>query len=467
MAVSDIEKKILLNVRKAISDYSMIESNQRVLVSVSGGPDSVALLLILNHLSSELSLQLGVFHLNHGLRKEAASDEKFVKELAENLKLPFYGFKADVREIASTYGISLEEAGRKARYELLEKVSLEEGYERVALGHTMSDVAETVIMKLLTHSSAESLRGIPPKRGKYIRPLIYLKRRDVLEFLSFLNQPYCVDTTNLGKENLRARIRNEILPLFLKINPSFEEKMFSLSNSAFEIHDYLEEEAKKVEKECFLKVNNEPAIDTSKANNLHPAVLKRFIFNFLLIAGVNEKRISSEMVDEAVQVFLGQKKSLDLPGRSRLVRRKHLLLASPKKKELLELKPIKIELPGKAILKEAGFLLEVSLLEERPSDLLDGKYSCILDADKVGKKIVVRSFKEGDRMKPLGMSSEKKLQDIFVDEKVEREKRKLIPVLTNEDGRIFWLATLRISEDFKVDEHTKRYYWFRIKLLEE
>lgn len=456
---------ILQKVRKAISDFSLLEKGESVLVSVSGGPDSTALLKILAELSKEFDLKLAVFHLNHMLRESASKDEAFVKDLAESLGLKLFSFKVDVRKVAQEEGISIEEAGRKVRYELLQKVSYEEGFQKVALGHTLSDNAETLLMRFVTNSNFEALKGIPPKREIFVRPLIYLTKEEVLSYLDSIGQPYCTDETNLSAENLRSYVRTKIVPLVKEINPSFEQKVFELAASVFEFSDLLERLSKEAEKECVFKTEAGVFIIADKLEELHPAIAKKVVFRALLLAGLSRKKITKELVSRVLLHARKKSGSFDISPFLRATFKSDsvALLLKSEPKEIL---PFEVEIPATVEIEGAGLVLEARITTQRPAELGDGKETCVLDAEKLGRKLVIRSFKPGDRMIPLGMSFPKKVHDIFVDEKVPREERKAVPIVEAENGKICWIPFLRVSEEFKVDEKTRHFALLSIKRKE-
>jgi tRNA(Ile)-lysidine synthase len=465
MQRTSFEKTLVRKVRQAAAEFNLFDANDRILTAVSGGPDSVALLLVLNKLKHEYGFELGVFHLNHGLRKEASREEKFVADLAFQLGLPFYGFKRCVKDVAKSLKLSVEEAGRKLRYELMEEVAEKEGYSKIATGHTLTDVAETVLMRFIKNSSFESLAGIPPRRAKVIRPLILATRVEVLAFLEEMSQPFFTDATNLGEENLRAKIRNRIMPHLKEINPSLEEKLFELSLSVQEFEDFLTGEANRL-----LEMgmdHKEVALDALTLLKAHPAVIKKAIYIFLLKAGISTKRITQTHVEDVYRVLAGRKKATNLPGGLKAeLAGSSLRLKKAKEEQVRGLPTLEFEPPASLEITE-GIRLTVEVLNEKPDDLGDGKNSCVLDADKVGCKLRVRSWQHGDRMVPFGSSFSKKLQDIFTDAKIPTSIKKLFPVIEAENGKICWVAGLRISEEFKVDSTTSRYYRFKINGLEE
>lgn len=157
----------------------------------------------------------------------------------------------------------------------MEDVARREGFERVALGHTMSDVAETLVMRLVTHSSFEALKSVPPRRGMFVRPLIYLSRSELLSYLNFMGQDYCVDETNTSGENIRSIVRNRIMPEIRQINPSFEEKAFALARTVSEFSDFLDRLAKREAENLVSATEGIHCLDAKGILEVHPFLQER------------------------------------------------------------------------------------------------------------------------------------------------------------------------------------------------
>lgn len=470
MKTKNPEKNFLNKFKKAVKDFNLIKEGDRILVAVSGGPDSTALLITLVKLKEDFGInEIAVFHLNHKLRVEADEDEHFVRELVKKLKLKGFFFKKDVSSEASRYGLSVEEAGRLIRYKLIQKIMEDYGYNSAALGHNLDDFAETVVMRFITNSNFESLKGISPKAGNIIRPLIYLRKKEIIEYLNEISQPYQVDKTNLSNENIRAIIRNKVIPLFEEINPSFVSQVFKLGQSVFEFVEFLEERVSEVIKGSVKKSGEVFEVEFERLKEEHPAVRKRLFFRLLTDLGVSPKvirRVHIEMLDSALSEHTGYE--LDLPGEIKLVKEaKKFLIGRAEFFKKSELSQRIFSVPGKVYLDEVGLTIKANILNSKPDNLGDGTYECVLDADKVGKVLTIRSWKRGDRMKPFGMNFEKKLQDIFVDEKLPRRKRSLVPIITAEDGRICWIVGFRISDEFAVQENTKRFLHLKAEKSEK
>ena len=237
-------------VRKAICDYSMIEKSDRILVALSGGADSCALLVCLKMLSSVYNFSLSALHINHGIRgQEADRDMFFSKALCEKYDIPFFCEHCDIPALSKMSGLSLELTARNERYIIFEKVCKDNGFEAVALAHTASDNAETVIFNLTRGSSISGLCGIPAKRVLYqnvniIRPLIFVTRSEVEMYLEQCNQDFITDSTNNSDDYTRNYIRHNIIPSLKSINPSIENTLTATSVMLKADSDFLDSFAK-------------------------------------------------------------------------------------------------------------------------------------------------------------------------------------------------------------------------------
>src|SRR3989304_8936645 len=239
--------EILRKFEQTIKRFNMLQKGDRVIVACSGGPDSVALLHLLNQIKEKYDLKLFVAHINHKLRgQESDEDERFVKRLAQNLRLDSYARSFDVARIARKKKLSLEEAAREVRYEYLNKLALRLRATKISLGHNADDQAETVLMRLIRGTGALGLTGMSIVRGKIIRPLLQIKREEIEEFLKEQNLGSRIDSSNLRQDYLRNRIRLELLPhLKRNYNPKIIDTLNRTASILSAQEDYLEKETLK------------------------------------------------------------------------------------------------------------------------------------------------------------------------------------------------------------------------------
>ena len=211
------------DVEKFIRKYNMLQSGDCVIAGVSGGADSVCMLLILHELSESMGFSVRAVHLNHMIRgDEADRDEAFVAELCDRINVPLKSFRRNVPEIAAEEGLSSEEAGRKIRYQLFEEAADDAQKEfkrvRIAVAHNRDDLAETVIFNMARGSSLKGLTGIRPVRDDIIRPILFAGRNEIEDYLAEKGESYCTDSTNLGDDYSRNRIRHVIIPALKELN---------------------------------------------------------------------------------------------------------------------------------------------------------------------------------------------------------------------------------------------------------
>lgn len=316
---------ILDAVKNTIKRYRLINRNDKVVIGVSGGPDSVALLYILNSLKKELRLSLHIAHLDHGLRKDSDKDAAFVKELAEKLKIPVTVAKINIQELAKKG--SPEEIARNARLGFLFKVSRDIKATKIALGHNLDDQAETVMMRILRGAGLYGLSGILPKRciaGYWIiRPLIEVKRKDIEKFLKRKKIEPIMDTSNLEDIYLRNRIRNCLLPLLEKhYNKNIKEVLSTMAENVGHDYDYLSLLVNRVMRRLGKNINLERFL------KLHPAMQRLVLRTKIAQVKGNLRRLTFQHIREIEDLIFNRpiNSIVDLPKGISVVKRKKTLL---------------------------------------------------------------------------------------------------------------------------------------------
>ena len=449
-----------------IRRFSMIEKGDRVLVAVSGGPDSVALLHALWSLRDDLDIDLHVAHLNHSFRgEESDSDAKYVADLSGNLGLPFTVEKIDIPHIQKALRLSAEEAARLVRHDFLDRTADQVGATKIALGHTADDQVETVLLNLLRGTGIDGLSGMPPVRDRLIRPLISVKRSQVEEYVAQNDLHPRTDITNLQPEYTRNKVRLELLPLLRQeFNTDIDAGILRLSELARDDSTYLNMEAANVLSRITIEKDEKLAVDVEGFSAL-PAALQRRVIREAI------RGVRSEITDigfvhiESIIKLLdaGSDFDYDLP-KGMFVRRKVKKLAFLTKRLYAE--PViycyELAVPGKTAIPE----IDAAVIIESMAKLVDpvrppGSMEIVLDQKCLVGKLRVRSWKPGDRIQPFGMTGSKKIQDIFVDAKVPRESRDRVPIM--EDGqKIIWVAGFALSDLVKVTESTGDFIVMRV-----
>jgi len=454
----NLAKQTLARVRETISHLEMIQRNDRVIVAVSGGADSISLLHLLYSLRDFFSIHLVVAHFEHGLRPtEDPAETGFVQQFAASLGLPFESEKGS---LSIGRGASIEERARNARYDFLERMRGKHNAQRIALGHTLNDQAETLLMRLLRGSGPAGLGSIPPVRNStIIRPLIETERREIEAYLDSQGLAWKTDSSNLQPTYLRNRIRLELIPLLENYQPRLVKLLGQTTAILRDENACLEKIAdawltSKVE----MKPEGSFRISIPSLFELPIALRRRVTRQLIGKVKKDLRRISSDHIESAEKLMRGEKPqgSLSLPNSVKIKRAYDHLIFSAEPGRKLDSFSYNLGGPGEHQLEEIGLLIS---LFEMPNSMglpLEGSpWTAFLDAEKVHYPLTVRSFRPGDRFVPLGMTGHKKLKDFFVDLKIPRDQRYSTPILCCDNIPV-WVCGFRIDDRFKVTPETKR-----------
>lgn len=288
-----------------IKKNNLIRENDKILVAVSGGPDSICLLNILYNLKERLKIELYVAHVNHLIRKEAKSDAEFVKEFCDSKNIEFFYKECDVKEKAQTEKISTEEAGRNARYDFFEEIANKYSINKIAIGHNKNDLAETLIMNILRGTGTQGLKAILNKNGKYIRPLLDVDREKIEEYCEKNNLKPRIDLTNFENNYTRNKIRNIVIPYVKKeFNPNIVETLTRLSQIATEEQDFINLEVEKAYKKILLSEESENIkISGKKFVEIHTAIQKRTILYIINRLFGNTKQIEKKHIEDIIKLI--------------------------------------------------------------------------------------------------------------------------------------------------------------------
>jgi len=462
----EIEKKLVRAVRETIVRYEMFEKGDRVLVAVSGGPDSVALVHILNTVAGDYSLQLAIAHLNHSLRgQESDRDAGFVAALAEKFELPCYLEKKDVKAFQRRRRLSLEEAARRVRYEFYEAVSTKDGFNKIALGHHSDDNAELVLMNLLRGSGPLGLSGIAPVRdSKIVRPLIHLKRFEILEYVSAKKIAFVTDTSNIDPAYRRNRIRHCLMPELKKsYNPAIVDSLNRLGEILQAEDQWMDQALESVFADSIIDQTSDGIrLDLPKFNKMHPAAGRRIIRKAILSVKHDLRRITFSHVD-AVLDLAGKIRSggfLDLPDGIRVIKDTAVLTIKKKGREgltdMINYR-YKIFAEGTTPIIEAQVAIKLVGIDigDVPEFKDAGTNRAFFDRDCLRFPMVIRNFRPGDRFSPLGVDGTQKLKKFFINNKIPARQRYKCPLLVSEN-KIIWVGGLRIDNSVKLGPKTRR-----------
>ncbi|MEW6671238.1 MAG: tRNA lysidine(34) synthetase TilS [Thermodesulfobacteriota bacterium] len=454
----------------------MFQPGDSVLVGVSGGPDSVALLHVLNILARQLSINLGVAHLNHSLRqKDSDQDAAFVEALANKLNLPCYIHKADTRAYQRRHRLSTEEAARQLRYAYYNSVAETHRFDKVAVAHHSDDNAELVLMSLFRGSGPLGIAGIPPVRhAMIVRPFIEVGRAEIMDFLNRNGLQYVYDRSNEDDRFLRNKVRRQLVPLLKKeYNPMVVDALNRVSAILRSEDEWMEAMLTPLYDQAVAAVREDQTVLlVTRLRPLPEAAVRRIVRRAVAAAKGDLRRISFKHI-RAITGLMGPARTgrLDLPDRISVRRDGDHLVFS---KESIPLRLIEgasgatrstatepayeyeIGGPETVLVREIGRYLKFEAFEgNRPDIRQSGHSAAFFDMDRLHFPLKIRNVRPGDRFTPLGMTGSQKVKKYFIDNKVPRAERYRCPLLLSA-GKIIWVAGHRIDDSVKVLPTTQR-----------
>ena len=297
-----MKEKVLETIKK----YNLIENGDKLVLGVSGGPDSISMLNILNQIKKQgiIDFKIYVAHINHMIRKEAKTDEEYVKKYCDKNKIEFYSKSIDVRKLANNNKVGTEEAGRMVRYKFFDEVLEKTGSNKIAIAHNKNDKAETIIMNILRGSGITGLKGIEPKRGKYIRPLVECERCEIEDYCEKEKLNPRIDKTNFENIYTRNKIRNIVIPYIKKeFNPNIIETLNRLSELVVDEEEYLEKQVEKIYKEILIEENKSEIVIDLKQFNIQEKVIKSrvVLYTITRLFGTS-KEISKVHIEDIIKL---------------------------------------------------------------------------------------------------------------------------------------------------------------------
>lgn len=430
-------------VKLTIQKHNMLSAGDSVCVALSGGADSVALLLVLYELSAELDFSLSAVHINHLLRGgESDRDENFCRDLCGRLDVPLQIFREDAAAFSHSLGESVETGARKLRYQIFDSLTA----DKIATAHNLNDNAETLLFRLARGTGLRGLSGIPAVRDNIIRPLIECGRDEIEAFLAEREQPFVTDSTNLSDDYARNRIRHNIIPEMQAVHGAFPDCVTRMTESFAEDEDFLTTEAKKCEKESLFL--------------LHPAIRKRVIINQLKSHNL---KVSAEKISEIEDALLLHK--------SRVMLENGFFAAFDKgvmriyEEQPAEIPEAVVALPNREYSFNGDRIVKISVQSGEivsEKDIVN-KNSTIYyaDYDTIQGDVVLRNRLRNDVIKPVNSVHTKDLRKIL-QEKLPPEERKISAVLEDKNG-IIWAEHAGIAHRVKVCENTENY--LRIEII--
>ncbi|RKD35154.1 tRNA lysidine(34) synthetase TilS [Lacrimispora algidixylanolytica] len=424
----------------------------RVIVAFSGGADSVCLLVILNELKDVLEISLKAVHVHHGLRGlEADRDSEYAKELTASLSLPFSCAHVDVTGYAKEHRLSVEEAGRHLRYEILEQERILFGGNKIAVAHHKDDQAETILYHLFRGTGLKGLGGIRPERDRIVRPLLSVGKREILAYLEEKGISYCEDSTNSHTDYARNRIRGILLPAIKEqINARAADNIIHAGEMAAKADEYLEKQAQVLLKEwgCFKRDENDALVSSGiKIKGLisQEDILVTYVIRAMIRMVLGSMKDISMIHVESAKALLDSPagKQVDLPGMVTALRSSDCLwIKSQHKKEA-------VDNPLDNILPKVDFNV---FPYKKGQEIPQNGYTKWFDYDKIKCALSVRYRQIGDYLTLTG-GGRKTVKAFMIDEKIPKEDRGKIPLIVD-GSHVLWVIGYRISEYYKITEDT-------------
>lgn len=475
---------MLQKVQKTLKEWNMVSSQDLILVGVSGGADSVCLLLVLKELERVIGYKTEAVHVEHGIRgQESVDDAAYVEKLCARMQVTCHKVSVDVPAYSAEKGVGMEEAARILRYEAFSRIA-EARHAKVALAHHMEDNAETILFHLVRGSSLTGLCGMLPVRKSeegvvYIRPLLSLHRAEIEAFLIARGVEWRVDSTNRDLKYSRNHLRNIVLPQLLQVNEQAVEHINKTADSLQEMKDFLEQETQKAWENVAIRQKGlKKALQLSlkiyALSELHPVLQKEVVFKAISTVCGSRRDITSGHIEDVASLCRKQSGkefrlpyqvtakrdfdyihfySTDSSGLENESKPSEDLTRSVSAEELENIFKSKKELEI-FLRRDESLRIKIFSYDAQSMQILKKTYTKLLDYDKIKQGFCIRTRRSGDYFISDALGHRKKLKNYFIDEKISAPKREQMWLLA-QDSMVLWLIGGRISEHIKVTEHTR------------
>ena len=460
--MDDIKTRVIAFIERE----RLIQKGDRILVALSGGPDSVMLLSVLMSIKDEYDLTIEAFHLNHQLRKNAADDEKFAMDLCNEYGIYCTTMIADIQQIADKKSCSVEQAGRDERYRLLDLTLQKRNLNKIATAHHADDQIETMIMRMIRGTGIAGLSGIPIRRDEIIRPLLFLTKEEINRYLKEYGLSFVIDETNKEDSFFRNRVRNHIVPLLEKENPNIHESFQRLAQIAQNAHRFIEVSANEIP---IGLIDEQAVIRYSDISESEVTVQEYVIRSMMRACGVTQN-ISFAHVQDLLDLIHDEKNTTwdyNLPNLK--IKRRYDKISASRSGAIAIINSEYYHYPigknGVYIFPKERYTVRMKPLCTDGKVISDDNIKQI-DFDKIRFNLYIRNKKPGDFFCPLGMQGKKKLKKYFIDHKIPKEDRQRVPLLLDGDD-IVCILGMQIDERYKIDEKTKSYLQIEYKQMED
>jgi tRNA(Ile)-lysidine synthase len=435
-----------------IKTNALFTSDDKILLAVSGGKDSV----LMAQLFKLAGYDFSIAHCNFNLRAdEAQRDETFVKLLAASLSVPFYVTHFNTKAYASEHHISTQMAARDLRYQWFEQIRLELGYNYIAVAHHQNDSIETLLLNLTRGTGISGMHGILPKRDKVIRPLLFLSRIQIDQIIEENSIDFVEDSSNELNKYARNKIRLNVIPQLREINPNLEHTFVHNIRRFKEIEELLSQVIANKRIEISKEVNGDVYFNIEKIKMLRPQQL----ILFELLKGYH---FTNFVVDEILESLDKQSGTSFYSNTHRATINRVELIISPLPKitafehQVMHSNNESVVVAGQQLIS----------LQYSSSNLIEQNLKkAFVDLDKLIFPLIIRFRQDGDKFMPLGMKHYKKLSDFLIDQKIPLPQKEKVPLLINGNGEIIWVAGLRQDNRYKVSATTKKVAIFELSYL--
>ncbi|MBI5476127.1 MAG: tRNA lysidine(34) synthetase TilS [Ignavibacteriales bacterium] len=455
------QQKLFKSFQQFITRNRLVKRGEKIIVSVSGGIDSMVLLYLFMELSKRMKLTIATAHFNHQLRgKESDEDEMFVREIARKLKLRCFIESADTFAVSQSEKKSIQETARDLRYSFLSAVRNKLDYNKIATAHNADDNSETILFNIFRGTGVHGMTGIPVFRRdqNIIRPLIFASREDITNYASELSIKYREDSSNKKSDYTRNYIRINLLPIIREnLNPNIRNTLLRTAHLFSGLEEHLDSETEIIKRKVIKSITKDKIV-YSRSNFLNQSRFIQEQLIYLTARELCETEIDYTAVTSMLKIFESQSGSYITVNSDIIISRdRDEVILQRWKHPGAFIYPVKLNGTNRF----PNFSLDASQTKRKV--FTSDKNIELIDTDRLGKDIHVRSWHDGDWFIPLGMKERKKLSDYFIDQKISIFKKHTIPVLES-DGNIVWVCGMRLDDRFKVTKSTKNIIKLELKM---
>lgn len=443
-------------IKKTIEQFSLISNGDRILVALSGGPDSVALLYVLSKLKKKYELSLGAAYINHKIRPRAAKKEiSFCRDICQKLNVQFYLDEINIPELSSEDKTGIEETGRKYRYLALNKIAGGNGFNKIATGHHRDDRVETILFNLARGAGRHGISGFQPFRDNIIRPLYDVGREAIIDYLNNMKIGYLIDSSNASSRYTRNRIRTRLIKLIEKdISSSARDNIIRFSEILRDEEEFLDEYVSQI----FGKLHSvtpggKNILDLKNKLDYDEWLQRRLIVRFLKECDIEE--IDYALVERLInKIKIGKSGKIQINAEryADYLDEKFIVFGRER-----EIKRVNIEIPGRYNLDYPKVWLKFEYNDS--GGVIDSykrdRSAAFVDAEKIKLPLSIGGLKRGLRFHPYGRPGSKKARDFLTDIKYPRPLRDELPVVYDKEG-VVWLAGVEIDQRFAITKQTRK-----------